>query len=223
MDHLEKNLNYRFKDPSLLKMALTHPSALAPGHGVAFERLEFLGDRVLGLVIASWLFEAFPHENEGNMAVRFSTLVRKEALLAVAKEIDLGNSMVIKQEKSSSQKKRLETLFADGCEALIGALYLDGGLEAARAVIHFLWQDHLQSNQEISRDPKSVLQEWAQGQGKQHPIYTVISSSGPAHAPHFIMEVNVKGFTPIQGEGASKRAAEKEAAKRFLESVSVHE
>jgi ribonuclease-3 len=131
--------------------------------------------------------------------------------------------MIIKQEKSSSQKKRLETLFADGCEALIGALYLDGGLEAARSVIHFLWKDHFKSSQELSRDPKSILQEWAQGQGKQHPFYTVISASGPAHAPHFIVEVNVKGFEPAQGEGASKRVAEKEAAQHFLEIVSAHE
>jgi ribonuclease-3 len=223
MEGLEKNLNYTFKDSSFLKMALTHPSALPPGQGVPFERLEFLGDRVLGLVIASWLFQEFPHESEGSMAARFSGLVRKEALIAVAEAINLGDSMVIKHEKSSSQQKRLETLLADGCEALIGALYLDGGLEASRSVIHFLWKDHFQNAQEISRDPKSILQEWAQGQGHRHPSYTILSSSGPAHAPCFIVEVHVEGFKSAQGEGSSKRLAEKEAAKHFLEKVFPHE
>src|SRR3984957_11145486 len=166
MKSLEKELGYTFKNAFLLEKALTHPSALTPGQGVDFERFEFLGDRVLGLVIAAWLFEEFPHEKEGDMAKRFTSLVRKETLVQVAKTIDLDQVMVMKREESSSQKKRLETLLADGCESLIGALYLEGGLEAAQSFIHRYWKDYLQGSPEPPRDPKSILQEWIQGQGK---------------------------------------------------------
>src|ERR1700722_19224287 len=127
MKSLEKELGYTFKNAFLLEKALTHPSALTPGQGVDFERFEFLGDRVLGLVIAAWLFEEFPHEKEGDMAKRLAGLVRKETLVDIAKAIHLDQFLVIKRERSSSEHKRLETMLADGCEALIGALYLEGG------------------------------------------------------------------------------------------------
>ena len=141
MTNLEKSLGYSFKNTRLLKQALTHPSALLSGQGAEFERLEFLGDRVLGLVVATWLFDEFPQEKEGDLAKRLAGLVRKETLVEVAKSIDLDHFMVMKREKSSSQNKRLETLLSDGCEALIGAFYLDGGLEVAHAFIHQHWKD----------------------------------------------------------------------------------
>lgn len=219
MKNFEANLNYQFKNPSLLKKALTHPSALPPGQGVDFERLEFLGDRVLGLVMARWLFEKFSKESEGSLAARFANLVRKETLLKVASTIKLEGIMVMKHETSSSQKKRLETLLADGCEALIGALYLDDGLEAAEVFIHHFWEPFLEENLPPPQDPKSALQEWVQSQGKKHPQYELISSSGPAHAPDFIIEVSVEGLAPARGKGSSKRLAEKDAAQEMLKMI----
>ncbi|MBX9787028.1 MAG: ribonuclease III [Alphaproteobacteria bacterium] len=219
MKNFEANLNYQFKNPSLLKKALTHPSALPPGQGIDFERLEFLGDRVLGLVMARWLFEKFPKESEGNLAARFANLVRKETLLKVASTIKLESVMVMKHETSSSQKKRLETLLADGCEALIGALYLDDDLEVAQVFIHHFWEPFLEENLPPPQDPKSALQEWVQSQGKKHPQYELISSSGPAHAPDFIVEVSVEGLTSARGKGSSKRLAEKDAAQEMLKVI----
>lgn len=223
MKSLEKNLGYTFKNVSFLEKALTHPSALPPGQGVDFERLEFLGDRVLGLIIATWLFEEFPQEKEGDLARRFTGLVRKETLVDVAQAINLDQVMVMKRENSSSQKKRLETLLSDGCEALIGALYLEGGLDAAQFFIHRYWEDYLKGTHSPPQDPKSMLQEWAQGQGKRHPCYVVIESSGPAHAPRFIMEVRVEGFDFLQGEGSSKRLAEQDAAQHMLKVIFAHD
>jgi ribonuclease-3 len=223
MKILNKDLKYTFKDSSLFSKALTHPSALSPGEGIDFERLEFLGDRVLGLVVANWLFEEFPAEREGDLAKRFTALVRKETLFGVARTLGLDRAMVMKREKSSSQNKRLETLLADGCEALIGALYLDGGLEVARDFIHTYWASHIRKTHLPPRDPKSILQEWVQGQGKTHPSYVVIEFSGPAHAPRFIVQVQVEGMEPVEGEGSSKRLAEKDAAERMLEAISFHD
>lgn len=216
MKRLEENLGRTFIDLSFLEKALTHPSALPPGQGIDFERLEFLGDRVLGLVVATWLFKEFPREKEGDLAKRFAGLVRKETLVEVAQSINLDQAMIMKREKSSSQQKRMDTLLADGCEALIGALYLEAGLEAAQSFIYRNWEHYFKGNHEPPRDPKSILQEWVQGHGKTHPHYVVIKSSGPAHAPQFVVEVRVKGFDPIQGEGSSKRLAEQEAAQRLL-------
>jgi ribonuclease III len=223
MKNLEKKLGYTFKNISFLEKALTHPSALPPGQGIDFERLEFLGDRVLGLIVATWLFKEFPREKEGDLAKRFTGLVRKETLVEVALSIHLDQAMVMKREKSSSQKKRLETLLADGCEALIGALYLEGGLEAAQSFIYQHWENYLKGNFEPPRDPKSLLQEWVQSRGKHHPKYVVIKSSGPAHAPQFVVEVRVEGFDPMQGEGSSKRLAEQDAAQNMLNLIFAHD
>jgi ribonuclease-3 len=223
MSTLERDLEYTFKDSSLLQKALTHPSALTPGQGVDFERLEFLGDRVLGLIIANWLFEEFPIEKEGDLAKRFAGLVRKETLVEVAQALNLDRAMVMKREKSSSQVKRLETLLSDGCEALIAAIYLDGGLPAASDFIHRFWKDYFIEPQDPPRDPKSILQEWIQAQGKSHPQYIVVESSGPAHAPLFIVEVVVEGLEPVKGQGSSKRLAEKDAAQQMLNEIANHD
>ncbi len=223
MKTLKRDLNYTFKDPSLFTKAMTHPSALTPGQGIDFERLEFLGDRVLGVVIANWLFHEFPHEREGDLAKRFTELVRKETLFEVAMELGLDRAMVMKREKSSSQHKRLETLLADGCEALIGALYLDGGLVAARDFIQAYWAPSIKKTLSPPRDPKSILQEWIQSQGKTHPSYVVVESSGPAHAPQFVVQVQVEGIEPVQGVGSSKRLAEKDAAQHMLDAIFSHD
>lgn len=223
MTSFEKKLGYVFNNISFLEKALTHPSALPSGEGVDFERLEFLGDRVLGLVISSWLFKEFPDEKEGELAKRFTGLVRKETLVSVAQSLVLDQVMIMKRERSSSQEKRLETILADGCEALIGALYLDGGIEVAKSFIHCYWQDSFNQSQEPPQDPKSILQEWVQGRGKNHPQYEVIQSSGPAHAPEFIVEVQVEGFDPVRGQGTSKKLAEKEAAQNMLNIIFAHD
>lgn len=219
MQRFEEKLGYNFRNPALLKKALFHPSSLPPGEGIDFERFEFLGDRVLGLVIASWLLEKFPKEEEGELARRFIALVRKEAVLAIANQLDLESAMKMKQEQSTSQQKRLETLLADGCEAVIGAIYLDGGFDAAQAFIHSHWEPLLHQDHEPPQSPKSLLQEWAQGKGKQHPNYRVVHSTGPAHSPHFIVEVTVEGLDPAQGEGSSKKLAEAEAARNLLKMI----
>ena len=178
MQGLEKYLDYSFKNPSLLEKALTHPSAMPPGQGGDFERLEFLGDRVLGLVIASWLFDEFPVENEGDLAKRFAGLVRKETLVEVANVLHLEKAMVMKRERSSSQVKRLETLTADGCEALIAALYLDGGLKAASDFIHLYWKIICKEVMEPPRDAKSILQEWSSA-GKSSTIWSKFFRPAP--------------------------------------------
>lgn len=216
-------LGYTFKNVKLFQQALAHPSALAPGQGIDFERLEFLGDRVLGLVVAAWLFEEFPDEKEGDMAKRFTGLVRKETLVDVAKVLGLNQIMLMKREKSFSQNKRLDTILADGCEALIGALYLDGGLKVVRSFIYQHWKGYLRNTPEPPCDSKSILQEWVQGQGKAHPQYLVLESSGPAHAPHFVVEVHIEDLEPVRGEGSSKRLAEKEAAQRMLNILMSHD
>ncbi len=221
MNPLEESLGYTFRNTTLLHQAITHPSALSPGQGRDFERLEFLGDRVLGLIIAQWLWEEFPHEKEGDLSKRFTGLVRKETLVDVAQILDLSQAMRMKRERSSSQTKRLETLLADGLEAVIGALYLDGGLDVTTAFIRRYWQDYLNSAQHPPHDPKSVLQEWVQRQGKTHPLYVLLSSQGPAHAPRFIVEVQVEGVEPVHGEGSSKQLAEKDAAQNMLSSIQL--
>ena len=219
MEGLMKRVGYHFQTPLLLSQALTHPSGVSSGQGVSFERLEFLGDRVLGLVISHWLFEEFPQEKEGDLAKRLAALVCKETLIEVAINLDLEHAMIMKRERSSAQQKRLDTLLADGCEALIGALYLDGGIEEACAFIRRQWKDHIHRSETPPRDPKSILQEWAQSHGNPHPTYTVVHTHGPAHAPHFVVSVHVQGYEPAQGEGSSKQLAEKAAAQQLLENL----
>jgi len=222
---LAEKLGHQFATPRLLEDALTHPSlsgARPRKKGAPYERLEFLGDRVLGLAIAEWLFETFPNADEGEMAKRHASLVNREALRAVAQEIGLGQFVRLARGEDAgaggaASRKNLATL-PDAMEAVIGALYLDGGFKAARAFIHQYWQRDIAVS-ETPADPKTALQEWAQGQGLPLPVYRVIENSGPAHAPKFVIEASVKGLTPVQAEGDSKRAAQKAAATKLLEQV----
>lgn len=219
---LLEQLGYKFTNPTLLQDALTHPSlaGLRPRRkGVMpYERLEFLGDRVLGLVIAEWLYQKYPESAEGDLAKRHAGLVNREALRAVAKEIGLGNYLrLARNEEASASRKNLAAL-PDAMEAVLGALYLDGGLKAAEKFIHRYWQKDIAIS-EAPADPKTVLQEWAQGQGLPLPQYKVLEHSGPAHAPKFVIEVMVKGFSPATAEGDSKREAQKLAAGFLLKSL----
>lgn len=217
---LMERLGHDFETPELLRDALTHPSLAGfrqRRKGVMpYERLEFLGDRVLGLVIAQWLYEKYPEASEGDMAKRHAGLVNREALRAVAKEIELGQYLrLARGEEAGGARKNIATL-PDAMEAVLGALYLDGGLKAAEAFIHRYWQKDI-AIPEAPADPKTALQEWAQGQGLPLPQYKVLEHSGPAHAPKFIIEVTVKNYPSATAEGDSKRAAQKTAAALLLQ------
>jgi ribonuclease-3 len=213
-------LGHEFANPALLQDALTHPSLAGfrqrKKGAMPYERLEFLGDRVLGLVIAGWLYEKYPAASEGELAKRHAALVNREALRLVANEVGLVNYLhLARGEDASAARKNLATL-SDALEAVIGALYLDGGLQAAENFIHRFWQKDIGVS-EAPADPKTLLQEWAQGQGLPLPQYKVVEHSGPAHAPKFNIEASVKGHAPVTATGDSKRAAEKAAAKLLLE------
>ncbi len=220
---LSQRLRHDFADASLLREALTHPSLTGMRQSKKkksspYERLEFLGDRVLGLVVAEWLFSLFPDANEGELAKRHAALVNRDALKAVALEIGLGHHLkVAHSEDVTSSRKNVATL-SDAMEAVIGALYLDGGLDAARAFIHDYWRG-AEASEPAPADPKTALQEWAQGQGLPLPVYKVVERSGPAHEPKFVIEVSVKGYELACAEGSSKRLAEKAAARNLLDSI----
>jgi len=214
---LETKLGYKFKDPSLLERALTHASVR--GGKVARsdnERLEFIGDRVLGLAIAEALNKQYPDANEGELARRYNRLVRGEACAKVARGIGLGLHLILSESEAESGGRNKTTILADAAEALLGAVFIDGGFEKARAVVGKLWQDQSDPVPEVTVDAKSALQEWAQGQGLALPRYTVVARNGPDHAPRFTAEVLIAGRAPAQGEGASKRIAEQAAANALL-------
>ena len=219
---LEKTLGHRFADPALLAEAITHRSALArdgstPKYGN--ERLEFLGDRVLGLVVADMLLQSFPDESEGALARRHATLVRADSLAEVAADIELGQFLKLGGGERAAGGAAKQTILSDGCEGVIGALYLDGGLEAAAAFIRKHWAKRLKADIRPPRDAKTALQEWAQGRGLPLPEYREVKRHGPAHAPHFVVEVGVKSGEAAQGQGANKRAAEQAAAAALLEKL----
>lgn len=223
-------LGHDFADPSLLIQALTHTSvaharrptkrggnaASEAGRARSNERLEFLGDRVLGLVVAELLFQQFPDEAEGALAKRLAQLVRRETLAAVADDIQLGGYLVADIGEADATAEG-GSILANCCEAVIGALYLDGGLEAARRFIAPRWIDLARAERRPPQDPKTELQEWAQARGRPLPEYRENTREGPPHAPVFGVEVCVEGERPAAGEGRSKRAAERAAAKAMLQ------
>ena len=215
---LEDRLGHRFKDSALVDLALTHRSMNADegadGPVATNERLEFLGDRVLGLAIANLLFETFPEEAEGNMARRFAALVSAKALSRIAEDIDLAPHVQFGAGPAVGS-----SIVSDACEALIGAVYLDAGFEAASAVIVRHWQPLMDGAIDPPKDAKTTLQEWAQGRGLLLPDYQLVESSGPDHAPQFTMSVTVEGYSSAVGTDSSKRAATQAAAKAFLETL----
>jgi ribonuclease-3 len=217
---LEGRLGYRFADSGLLDRALTHPSAVsdrgAAGQLDSYQRLEFLGDRVLGLVVADMLMAAFPTADEGELHRRHAGLVRKETCADVGAEIGLGDALHLGDGEENSGGREKSTILGDACEAVIGAIYLDGGLEPARVLIVRCWQPRMSGPTRPPRDAKSTLQEWAQAQGLRVPVYRVTDESGPAHAPRFVVTAEVDGKSAAVGTGASKREAEQEAAMALL-------
>jgi ribonuclease-3 len=208
-------LGHRFARPELLLQALTHGS-VSSATRADNQRLEFLGDRVLGLVIAEALLVADAMASEGQIAPRYNMLVRRETCAEVAREVDLGAALKIGRSEMLSGGRRKEALLADAMEAVIAAVYLDGGLEAARGRVLALWGERIAAVAEDARDAKTALQEWAQARGEPPPIYAEIARAGPAHAPTFTLEVRLQSGPAAQATAGSKRQAEQKAAAALL-------
>ena len=211
-------LGLRFRDPSLLALAFTHPSALGARvpASASYQRLEFLGDRVLGLVVADHLYAAFPDEDEGALARRLAALASTASLVRVARALDLGRYLHVGPSEEMSGGREREANLADALEALIGALYRDGGYGAARDFVLANWRTLIAEQLAPPQDAKTALQEWAQGRGLPLPVYRLVGESGPAHGPEFAIEVHLAGHPSAIGHGRSKRAAEQLAAATLL-------
>lgn len=216
-ESLEVILGHSFNRPELLREALTHRSALhgrRRGHS-SNERLEFIGDRVLGLLMAEWLAERFPLEQEGDLGHRLAHLVSRPVLARVAESIGLESALSVAPGEARAGVRRLATVLADALEAALGALYLDGGLERARDFVRRAWDDAMQAQEVPPKDAKSALQELAHARGKGLPVYAVHSRSGPPHAPEFVVTVQV-GEQTGTGTAGNKRQAEQLAAADLL-------
>lgn len=216
-DRLARQLSHRFQDAGLLECALTH-SSYGEG-GANYERLEFLGDRVLGLVVADMLYRHFPAEPEGALAKRLTALVQQAALVRVATALSLQDCLRLSPGEKKTGGPQKETILADAVEALIGALYLDGGLSAARDFIELHWRGMLDMQAAPPQDPKTQLQEWAQARGLPLPEYALVGQEGAAHNPRFTIAARLQGRPECRATAASKRLAEKEAAAMMLSSI----
>ena len=214
-------LGHQFEDIELLNLSLTHSSLIGEDklHTVSNERLEFVGDRVLGLVVSELLLERFPEENEGDLSRRHAALVRMETLGDVATSFNLGKFVHMSRGEELMGGRKHLALLADTCEAIIAALYLDGGLNAATRFIKKNWLPHIELAPMPPKDAKTMLQEWAQKVGLPVPHYQEIERDGPAHAPVFTVAVEVVGQKQFTGCGLSKRAAEQQAAENMLKKI----
>ncbi|MDX6748218.1 ribonuclease III [Geminicoccaceae bacterium 1502E] len=223
-------LGYRFSDRDLFQEALTHASTTgsrrARGRGrsgrvagssaLNNERLEFLGDRVLALIVATMLIEHYPGEPEGALSKRLAVLVSGETLAGLADELGLARWLKVAAGERQAAEPPSRNMLADACEALIGAVYLDGGLAAAEDMVRRHWTGRVRAMAAPPRDPKMTLQEWVQARGLPLPRYEVLGTDGPAHAPLFKVSVEITGHAAVEAEGASKRAAEQSAARSLL-------
>ena len=215
---LELRIGYSFGHPALLDRALTHISALAGSKDRAgsYQRLEFLGDHVLGLVISEMLFRAFPDAEEGELSRRLADLVRRETCADVARAMELGPAMKLGASEVNAGGRRRTAILADICEALIGAVFIDGGYAASAGLIERFWKERMLKPKRPLRDAKTMLQEWAQARGMPAPLYRELERSGPDHDPEFRVAVEVADYQPAEGLGRSKRAAEQAAAAAML-------
>jgi ribonuclease-3 len=213
-DEIAETLGYRFNDKTLLRHALTHASTRRKADD--YERLEFLGDRVLGLVMAEYLFKHHPRQREGDMSARHSQLVRGESCAAVGRALRLERFIIMGESELAKGLNLQTTVLGDVVEALIGGIYLDGGLVAARDFILPNWKAAAIAAGTFQKDAKTFLQEWALGRDLAIPNYRVVHREGPEHAPVFLVEVEVQGRKPMRGKGRSKRIAEQDAAEQFL-------
>ncbi|MFM9889422.1 MAG: ribonuclease III [Rickettsiales bacterium] len=214
---LQDQLGYQFQDEKLLKLALTHRSLGRDEEGAASnQRLEFLGDSVLGLVIARMLYDLFPSEPEGDLSRRLVGLVNGERLAEIATEMNLGEALLMSAGEVEQGGRTNASNLEDACEALLGAAYLDGGVAAVEGIVKRFWQHYAVAAKTPPKDPKTALQEWAQARSLALPDYVVISSDGPSHAPHFVIEVRVANHPPARGEAGNKKLAERLAAVAML-------
>jgi ribonuclease-3 len=224
-DHqaLEARLGYRFADPELLDRALTHSSAVSPGKRIAqsYQRLEFLGDRVLGLVIADLLYRKLPKSNEGELSRALNALVRKETCAMVARRLNIGPDLNLGDSEARTGGAEKDAILGDVTEAIIGAIYCDGGLGRAYEMIETLFGSLMGVAGDNRADAKTTLQEWAQGRGLEPPAYVETERTGPDHAPQFTISVRVAGFEPLSASGTSKKLAEHKAAEAFLRRENV--
>lgn len=220
---LEARIGHSFADPNLLMQAITHVSALKSGRkrGDSYQRLEFLGDHVLGLVVSDMLYHAFPNADEGELSKRLAELVRKESCADVAKSLGLLDDIKLGSVGSSADARLRKSILGDICEAVIGAIFLDGGHAAADDFVKRNWTERMHKPRRPLRDPKTVLQEWAQGKGLPTPVYREVERTGPHHDPEFRVAVDLPGLAPAEGTGGSKRAAEKVAASVMIEREGV--
>ena len=220
VEALEVAIGHIFVKRDLLKRALTHVSATQK-RTESYQRLEFLGDRVLGLAVAGLLYERFPGSDEGDLSRRLAALVRKETCAEVARDWDVGPHLRLGAGESATGGRQKTAILGDVCEAIIGAVYLDAGYEAARDLVVRSFSGRMTEPKRPLQDAKTSLQEWAQARGLQAPIYREVGRSGPAHAPQFIIGVVVEGFELMSATGASKRVAEQSVARAFLEREGV--
>lgn len=210
---VEEIIGYKFNDLHLLERALTHSST---NDDFNYQRLEFLGDRVVGLVIAHALFEEFRGENEGGLAKRHTALVQGITLSIIGQAHGIGDHIILSEAERQSGGHMNENIISDVVESLMGAVYLDGGYEVAQKVILTLWGDNIKTLDEAPQDPKTELQEWVQARALGLPQYEIIEKTGPDHAPSFVIQLTIEGEEPMTAEGSSRRVAEKTVARKML-------
>lgn len=219
---MKQILGYDFNDPALLEEALTHPSLCSKKNdkpAFNYERLEFLGDSVLGLVIAEMLIVQFPLEEEGKLAKRKSGLVAGDILAKIATAHEIGNKILMTDSEEKSGGRENPHNLENVLEAILGAVYLDSGIDPVKKIIKRIWQPLLEEMQDVPIDSKSKLQEILQKKGKKLPIYKLVSTTGPGHMLSFTVRLEVSGFESVEGEGKSKQEAEKKAATKLLEQI----
>jgi ribonuclease-3 len=217
---LQDRIGHQFVDATLLERALTHNSASAGNRAASYQRLEFLGDRVLGLAISDMLLRAFPKATEGELSRRLADLVRAESCAEVAQAMELDAAIQLGKTKGT-RARLTPTILADVCEAVVGAVFIDADYAAATALVERFWSERMRTPERPLRDPKTVLQEWAQARGLPTPSYREVERTGPHHDPQFRIAVELPEHAPSEGTGRSKRAAEQAAAALMLEREGV--
>ncbi|MEM9468648.1 MAG: ribonuclease III [Pseudomonadota bacterium] len=217
-DKVEEVIGYQFEDRHLLERALTHSST---GDEYNYQRLEFLGDRVIGLVIAEALFKKFRSEQEGGLAKRHTALVQGSTLAVIGQAHGFNEFIQFSDAEKLAGGDQNENIIADVVESLLGAIFIDGGYEAVKTVILKLWGDNIETLKKAPQDPKTELQEWVQARQLPLPVYTILSKDGPDHAPVFTVELAIEGINPITDKGSSRRQTEKTLARTMLKQLKL--
>ncbi|MEM6812469.1 MAG: ribonuclease III [Pseudomonadota bacterium] len=213
LKEFQNKIGYAFDDEHWLERALTHSST---NEDYNYQRLEFLGDRVLGLVIASRLFRDFRQEREGGLAKRHTALIQGHTCAMIGQAYGFQDYMILSQSEEEAGGRSNENIIADIVESVIGAIFVDGGYEKAEEIVLKLWGDNIHNLEEAPQDPKTELQEWVQARGLELPLYEIVNKDGPDHAPVFTIRLVVQGAEPIEADGPSRRQAEKTVASNML-------